>query len=137
MIKIKNLEHEESKSMEEVQSFAAMQYDNQNKQIKKTLNVELKDDMETCRKVWKITADMITEDSCVYDVIFSDKITDKEKDEIVHSALRLHNKKRKEIVKITTGKTGLDKDQEVALCGAFFRYAVASPLLLALDGKGL
>ena len=120
-----------------MQTLAALRYDDQNKKIKKLLNVELKDDMETIRKVWKITADMMTEDSCVYDVIFSGKIADKEKDLIVHAALRLHNKKRKEIVKLATGKTDLDIEQEVALCGAFFRYAVASPLLLALDGKGV
>jgi len=137
-----NLDAQEKRESTQQQIDANQAYNKQLNYINEGLEekeVVLSDDIETYRKILKITADMTTEDSNIFKIIYTDqsKVKAEDRDEIIHAALRFHNKKRKEIVKIATGRNDFTKDQEVALCGALFRLAVAVPAMLALDGKSL
>ena len=137
-----NKAHEQQKiddiSDQQLQIDNAKAYNTQGKYINKSYSIELKKDLETFRKVWYIAACMDTEDSTVYEVFYNSNIDYDEKTKVVSSALNLYTKKRKEIIKLAAGDVeGLTDQQEVALCGAIFRVAIAVPAVLALNGQGL
>lgn len=142
--KIVNLDYAKQRDRERAQIEANQAYVKQLNNINEDIadsgrEVVIKDDIETFRKIFKISADMTTEDSNVFKMLYygENKFKLEEIDEIIQNALRLHTKKRKEIVKLATGETDLTTQQEVALCGAIFRVAVAVPALLELDGRSL
>ena len=141
MKSINNKAHKESKKKDvdniKSQLFFANSYNNQGKNIQKYYNIELRRDIETFRKVWYIASCMDTEDSTVYEVFFESELTDQKKTKIITSALELYSKKRKEIIKtaVINAPEDMEESQEVALCGAIFRIAVAVPAMLALNGK--